>query len=115
MSDEDRLKRAARKLRAAAAAANHRSPWAAGEDVFEPHEVYVDARQPVVELGCDEQGEANADYIAAMHPPVGANLADLLEAIAPLAPYWAEPYAAPFVPVIEKALRVAREILREAS
>lgn len=33
--------------------------------------------------------------------------AELLARIAPLAPYWSEPYAAPFVPIIEQASRLA--------
>ena len=37
-------------------------------------------------------------------------VAELLERLAPLAPYWAEPYAAPFVPVIESAVRVSGAI-----
>jgi hypothetical protein len=44
-------------------------------------------------------------------PPGAPPLADLLEELAPLAPYWGEPYAAPFVPIIAKALRLARAIL----
>lgn len=37
-------------------------------------------------------------------------VAELLERLAPLAPYWAEPYAAPFVPVIESAVKVTTAI-----
>jgi hypothetical protein len=53
----------------------------------------------------------------------GGHVADglFLEAVADLlgligtdyAPYWQEPYAAPFVPVIEKALRVAVIVNRD--
>lgn len=34
-------------------------------------------------------------------------MATLLDHLAELAPYWAEPYAAPFVPIIEAGVRVA--------
>jgi hypothetical protein len=34
-------------------------------------------------------------------------MATLLDRLADLAPYWAEPYAAPFVPIIEAGVHVA--------
>lgn len=36
-----------------------------------------------------------------------AALADLMDQLADLAPYWHEPYAAPFVPIIEAGVRAA--------
>lgn len=44
--------------------------------------------------------------------PSDFRLADLLDRLADLAPYWHEPYAAPFVPVIEAGARIADEVLR---
>jgi hypothetical protein len=38
-------------------------------------------------------------------------LAELLTRLANLAPYWHEPYAAPFVPIIESGVRLAGAIL----
>jgi len=38
------------------------------------------------------------------------SVAEMLERLAELAPHWAEPYAAPFVPIIESGVRVARAV-----
>ena len=49
-------------------------------------------------------------------PSLAVLLADWLELMATdYAPYWSEPYAAPFVPVIEKAYLVADAILGTAA
>lgn len=53
---------------------------------------------------------ATADGVA----PDRELVAALLEELAPLAVYWREPYAAPFVPVIQAAVRVAGQVLDEA-
>lgn len=53
------------------------------------------------------------EFIALMHPPVALAMAEMLERLAPLAQYWHEPYAAPFVPIIESGMRLARAVLRE--
>lgn len=37
-------------------------------------------------------------------------VADLLEVLAPLATYWHETYAAPFVPVFQSAIRLSVQI-----
>lgn len=56
--------------------------------------------------------DADAEHIASMHPAVALAVADLLDLMAEdYAPYWMEPYAAPFVPVIERAYAVVRAYL----
>jgi hypothetical protein len=98
----DPLRRAAAKLR------EHEgnliaAPWTAeGDEVINDVSRVAEAYRPV-----------HADYIALMHPPVALALAQMLERLAPLAPYWHEDYAAPFVPIIEQGMRVADAILRE--
>jgi hypothetical protein len=64
------------------------------------------------EFGLD--GLADRDHIASWHPAVALAVADWLDLMAEeYAPYWSEPYAAPFVPVIEKAYQIARAYLGE--
>lgn len=43
-----------------------------------------------------------------------AEMATLMERLADLAPYWHEPYAAPFVPIIEAGVRAAAAYERAA-
>lgn len=62
-----------------------------------------------------EVGEQGA-YERLWSPPVALAVADWLDLMAEdYAPYWSEPYAAPFVPVIEKAYRLADLILGGAA
>lgn len=57
----------------------------------------------------------DAAHIASWHPAVALAVADWLDLMAEdYAPYWSEPYAAPFVPVIEKAYRIASAYLGDA-
>lgn len=111
------LRRAAELIRARAEAATG-DIWGwrhFGDDpesmcrvVYYPPRPSVDWRV----IADDIWGPDDAAHIASWHPAVALAVAEWLDIMAEdYAPYWAEPYAAPFVPVIERAYRVARAYL----
>lgn len=71
-------------------------------------------RKAVMVPGEPTANPSNAEHIASWDPTVALAVADWLDLMAEdYAPYWSKPYAAPFVPVIEKAYRIARAYLGE--
>jgi hypothetical protein len=119
---EDLLNRAAKRLREVAEAASP-GGWRRDRDAFFFRGVRHEAVSTFSEDGFDAvaltgvfgehpRSGPDADYIALMHPAVADSLARMLERLAPLAPYWHEAYAAPFVPIIEQGVRLAQEVLR---
>lgn len=57
----------------------------------------------------EDDGEAAYEAAGSWGRDLAPVLADLLEQLGELAPYWNEPYAAPFVPIIEAGLRLAKK------
>ncbi|MGC4925600.1 hypothetical protein [Streptomyces sp. DT117] len=111
----DQLRAAARKLRAAALAATA-GPWAAEPGTI-PHGHRVgtaDASDWVAWTGAvtEEKSEADAAYIALMHPGVGLALATWLESTARTVDAVSEKYEPdPAAQWLAPALAVARQLL----
>lgn len=104
------LRRAAKELREHAQAAIP-GPWEAdGSEIQQPYgaEWVAESLRVSDGYGIDDVGDANASYIALMHPPVALALADLLDGCAA-----AEDPDVPLMPVDHKLLALARALLRE--
>lgn len=107
------LRKAARLMRERAEATTPDADWTEGHYWIADYDMYGNPVQ--TEIG-GMGGAGDAAHYSSWHPAVALAVADWLDLMAAdYAPYWAEPYAAPFVPVIEKAYQIARTYLGESS
>ncbi len=58
-----------------------------------------------------ERLRAGAVALRSLGRPGDEHAARMLELCAPIATHWTEPYAAPFVPLLESALRLAKAVM----